>query len=144
MSVEKNRAVVLDFYKLMSELRFEEMFELMSDDGTWTVAGLPQHFHHAGVATKAQRAQGFAGFVKVFASLEQDIRSTTAEADRVAVEAWTRCRTHQGLLYENEMLILIRCRDGKIVSIYELLDPFRTVAFEQKLHESLEQSGSSA
>lgn len=140
MSAEKNRALVLEFYNLMSKQRFDEMFKLMADDGTWTVAGRPEHFHHAGVATKAQRAQGFAGFVKVFASLEQDIRSTTAEDDRVAVEAWSRCRTHQGLVYENEMLILIRCRDDKIVSIYEQLDPLRTVEFERKLHESL-QSG---
>jgi len=124
----------------MSQQRFGEMFELMSDNATWTVAGRPEHFHHAGISTKPERAQGFAGFVKVFASLEMDIRSTTAEDDRVAVEAWTKCRTHKGLVYENEMLTLVRCKDDKIVSIYEQLDPYRTIEFERRLHESLQEN----
>ena len=140
MSAEQNRALVLQFYKLMSQQRFGEMFELMSDNATWTVAGRPEHFHHAGISTKPERAQGFAGFVKVFASLEMDIRSTTAEDDRVAVEAWTKCRTHKGLVYENEMLTLVRCKDDKIVSIYEQLDPYRTIEFERRLHESLQEN----
>jgi uncharacterized protein len=141
MAAENNRALVLKFYALMAELRFNEMFDLMSDDATWTVAGRPEHFHHAGVSTKQQRAKAFAGFVKVFASLAMDIRSITAEDDRVAVEAWTRCRTHQGLVYENELLNLIRCKDNKIVAIYEQLDPLRTIEFERELHKTLKDIG---
>ena len=137
MSIDANRALVLKFYDLMSRQEFDKMFELMSDDATWTVAGRPETFHHAGVSSKAQRAQGFAQFVKVFTSLEQKILSTTAEQDRVAVEARTRCETRQGLVYDNELLILLRCRDGKIVSIYEHVDQQTTLEFERKLHEAL-------
>jgi len=138
MSAEENRALVLKFYELMSKQQFDAMFELMADDATWTVAGRPELFHHAGVHSKAERAAGFSGFVKVFASLRMDVRSTTAEADRVAVEAWTHCRTHSGLAYDNEMLILIRCRGGKIASIYEHLDQQRTFEFEKRLQQSLQ------
>jgi ketosteroid isomerase-like protein len=137
MSAETNRALVLKFYELMSRQQFEAMFKLMEDDATWTVAGVPELFHHAGTHTKAQRAAGFSNFVKVFNSLWMEVRSTTAEDDRVAVEAWTHCKTHSGLAYDNEMLILIRCRDGRIASIYEQLDQQRTFEFEKKLQASM-------
>jgi uncharacterized protein len=140
MSIDSNRALVLSFYRLMSLQQFDEMFELMSDDATWTVAGRPETFRHAGVSSKAQRAKGFAEFVKVFVSLEQKILSTTAEEDRVVVEARTRCVARQGPVYENELLILLRCQDGKIVSIYEHLDQQTTLQFERNLHAALHES----
>jgi ketosteroid isomerase-like protein len=134
MSIDENRALVLSFYRLMSELQFDKMFDLMSEDATWTVAGRPETFPHAGCRSKPERAKGFAAFVKTFISLEQRILSTTCEEDRVAVEARTRCVTQQGLVYENELLILLRCRDGKIVSIYEHVDQQTALEFEHKLH----------
>jgi ketosteroid isomerase-like protein len=140
MSIESNRALVLNFYRLMSQQKFDAMFDLMSDDAKWTVAGRPETFPHAGVSSKAQRAKGFADFVKVFVSLEQKILSTTAEEDRVAVEARTTCATRLGLVYDNELLILLRCKDGKIVSIYEHLDQQTTLEFERKLHNALRES----
>jgi len=137
MTAEENRSLVLRFYELMSRQEFEEMFALMADDATWTVAGKPATFHHAGAHSKAQRAEELAGFVKVFSALHMDIRSTTAEDDRVVVEAVTRCTTHHGLAYENELLVLFRCRDAKIVGIYEHLDQQTALQFERTLRESL-------
>jgi ketosteroid isomerase-like protein len=139
MSIKDNRDLAESFYRLMSALEFDRMFELMADDATWTVAGNPKTYRHAGVYSKAQRAEGFAEFVKVFVSLQQTILSTTAEDDRVAVEARTRCETRQGLVYENELLILMRCRNGKIVSIYEHVDQLTSMEFERNLHESLHE-----
>jgi uncharacterized protein len=130
---EANRQLVIEFYRRMSRLEFASMFDLVSDDATWTVAGNPETFHHAGAHSKAQRMQGFSEFTKVFVSLEQTVLSTTAEADRVAVEARTRCVTQKGLVYENELLILLRCRNEKIFSIYEHLDQQTTIAFEREL-----------
>jgi ketosteroid isomerase-like protein len=133
MSTESNRAIVLEFYGLMSKLKFDSMFDLMADQGTWTVAGNPNTFHHAGTATKAQRAAALANFTKVFSSLEMDIRSTTAEDDRVTVEIITTCRTRSGLTYKNELLVLVRLRQDKIVSIYEHLDQQTSLEFERLL-----------
>lgn len=133
MSKDENRALVLKFYELMSKLDFDRMFELMADDGTWTVAGNPELFHHSGVATKPQRIAALTNFTQYFASLDMDVRSTTAEDDRVAVELITRCATHSGLEYENELLVLIRCRDGKIANIYEHLDQQTSLEFERRM-----------
>ena len=133
MSIERNRALVLEFYALMSKLEFDKMFDLMADDATWTIAGNPKTFHHAGTRTKAHRAEGFSHFVNAFETLEMHILSSTAEGDRVAVEARTRCASRRGLVYENELLILLRCRDGKIVSIYEHVDQQTTLEFERAL-----------
>ena len=133
MSIEANSALVREFYARMSKLAFDRMFELMADDATWTVAGKPELFHHSGVATKSQRIAAFGNFTKAFASLEMEVRSTTAEEDRVAVELITRCATHGGISYENELFVLIRCKDGKIASIYEHLDQATSLDFERRM-----------
>ena len=133
MSIEDNRRLVLRFYERMSRLEFDSMFDLMADDGTWTVAGNPELFHHSGVATKSERIAALTNFTKVFVSLEQKVLSTTAEDDRVAARMVSRCVTHSGLVYENELLVLIQCRHGKIASIYEHLDQQTSLEFERKL-----------
>lgn len=137
MTPESNRALVLKFYQLMSELAFDKMFELMADDGVWIVAGKPETFHHAGTARKSERIEALGSFTKVFKSLDMNVLSTTVEEDRVAVEARTRCETHNGLIYENELLVLIRCRDGKITSIYEHLDQQASLGFERALQAAV-------
>jgi ketosteroid isomerase-like protein len=136
MSTDGNRALVLEFYRLMSLQKFQDMFDLMSDDAIWTVAGNPETFHHAGVSTKTQRKNGFSEFVKAFISLDQKILSTTAEEDRVAVEIRTTCVTRRGPVYENELLVLLRCKENKIVSIYEHLDQQTTLAFERQMRDA--------
>lgn len=138
MNIEENRQLVIRFYRLMSNLDFDGMFVLMADDGIWTVAGNPDLFHHAGTATKQQRIEALTNFTQVFASLTQTIVSTTAEDDRVVAQMTTKCVTHSGLVYENELLVLIRCRDGKIVSLYEHLDQQTSLAFERKLQASIQ------
>lgn len=133
MSVEENTQLVNNFYSLMSALEFGKMFELMTDDALWIVAGNPETFHHAGTATKPERKQALDNFTKVFIDLEMEVRSTTAQDDRVAVELFTRCTTHSGIRYENELLVLIWCREGKIAKIYEHVDQMTALEFERKL-----------
>lgn len=135
MSVQGNTELVHKFYSLMSALEFEKMFKLMADDATWTVAGNPSTFHHAGVATKPQRVQALSNFTQVFSSLDMEIKSTTAQDDRVAAELFTRCSSINGFKYENELLVLIWCRDGRIARLYEHVDQLTALEFERKLAE---------
>lgn len=135
-SAHENAELVREFYRRMSALEFDRMFDLMQDDATWTVAGDPETFHHAGVATKAQRIEAFSNFTKYFATLDMEVRSTTAQDDRVAAELITRCETHSGIRYENELLVVIRCRGGKIASIYEHVDQQTALAFDRKMAEA--------
>jgi ketosteroid isomerase-like protein len=117
----------------MAKADFKAMFDLMADDGTWTVAGHPDTFPNAGVSTKADRKRAFDAFVHFFKKLDINVTSTTAEADRVCIEFRTRGETHTGMIYENEMLCLVRCKDNKIVNIYEFLDQQATFEFEKRL-----------
>lgn len=142
MTVDSNTQLVQEFYRRMSKLEFGKMFELMADEATWTVAGNPSTFHHAGVATKPQRVEALSNFTQVFSSLDMEIRSTTAEGDRVAVELFTRCASHNGLKYENELLVLLWCRDGKICRIYEHVDQMTALDFERRLAEKDRDPGS--
>ena len=136
MSAAQNRDLILRFYELMSKREFEKMFDLMSDDSTWTVAGRPETFWPAGTQTKSQRAEMFGQFAKVFAEMPLDVLSTTAEEDRVVLEARTRSTTHSGIVYENEFLILFRCGNNKIVSIYEHCDQQAVLEFTRAVSNS--------
>ena len=133
MTTEANRAMALRFLELMSQLDFKPMFELMSDDAVWTVAGRAETFPQAGPQPKHVRAQMCDGFVSVFRSLRFEIVSTTAEGDRVVVEFTARGEAHGGQVYENEFLSLFTFRNGIIVGIYEHCDQQSVFAFERSL-----------
>ena len=136
MSTETNRATALRFLQLMSDLDFKPMFELMSEDAVWTVAGRAETFPQAGPQPKHVRAEMFDAFISVFRSLHFNIVSTTAEANRVVVEFTARGEAHGGQVYENEFLSLFTFRDGKIVGIYEHCDQQSVFAFERSLQTS--------
>jgi ketosteroid isomerase-like protein len=136
MSSEANRATALRFLQLMSDLSFKPMFELMSDDAVWTVAGKPETFPQAGPQPKHIRAEMFDAFITVFRSLDFKIISTTAEADRVVVEFTARGEAHGGQVYENEFLSLFTFRNGKIVGVYEHCDQQSVFSFERSLQPS--------
>lgn len=133
MSIEANRAMALRFLELMSDLDFKPMFELMTDDAVWTVAGRVETFPQAGPRPKRERADMFDAFITVFRNLRFDVISTTAEADRVVVEFTARGEAHGGQVYENEFLSLFTFRDGKIVGLYEHCDQESVFAFERSL-----------
>lgn len=133
MSTETNRATALQFLQLMSDLNFGPMFDLMSEDAVWTVAGKPETFPQAGPQPKHIRAKMFDAFITVLRSLEFKIISTTAEADRVVVEFTARGEAHGGQIYENEFLELFTFRDGKIIALYEHCDQQSVFAFEKSL-----------
>lgn len=44
--------------------------------------------------------------------------------------------THGDLAYENEMLVLVRCRQGRIVAVYEHLDQQTALGFAKMLQDS--------
>jgi ketosteroid isomerase-like protein len=136
MSTETNRATALQFLQLMSDLDFKPMFELMSEDAVWTVAGRAETFPQAGPQPKHIRAEMFDAFISVFRSLRFNIVSTTAEANRVVVEFTARGEAHGGQVYENEFLSLFTFRDGKIVGVYEHCDQQSVFAFERSLQTS--------
>ena len=133
MSTEANRATALRFLQLMSDLNFEPMFDLMSEDAVWTVAGKPETFPQAGPQPKHIRTEMFDAFITVLRSLEFNIISSTAEADRVVIEFTARGEAHGGQIYENEFLSLFTFRDGKIIALYEHCDQQSVFAFEKSL-----------
>lgn len=136
MTAEANRATALRFLQLMSDLDIKPMFELMSDDAIWTVAGKPETFPQAGPQPKHIRAEMFDAFITVFRSLDFNIITTTAEADRVVVEFTARGEAQGGQVYENEFLSLFTFQDGKIVGLYEHCDQQSVFAFERSLQAS--------
>jgi ketosteroid isomerase-like protein len=103
----------------MSQLKLEQMVDLLSEDYEWTLAGTPEKFKASGKLSRAERTKELIGFTSLFKSLKIDVLSTTAEEDRVAVKTRATGVSHNGAEYRNEYMILLTCRDNKIVSVYQ-------------------------
>ena len=120
MSTEANKALVTRFLQSFSAGRYPEVFDLLSEDATWWVAGTTLL---SGTYTKPQF---IALLGKVGGSAPKGITVTptvlTAEGDRVAVEAESYAEINNGRVYKNQYHFQMVIRDGQFCAIREYLD----------------------
>jgi ketosteroid isomerase-like protein len=122
MDIEENRQLVLRFCGLLSERKTDKMFALLADDGTWAGVGNPRTFQYGGTRSKAQSVEVIGQFLAGFDEFSFEVLSTTAEGDRVAVEARSSGKGPGAKTYANEYLLHFACEDGKIQRIREFFD----------------------
>jgi len=116
MSAEANRQTVLKYLKLMHERNEPFADELISEDCRWWAPGV-------GVMDKAQFSALVENLRPVMPNLPKlHILGTTAEGDRVAVEAKGEGVLANGKPYENIYHFLILLRDGRICMVQEHCD----------------------
>ena len=133
MSAEANRELVLKFCRHLSDRDLDEMFGLMAEDGTWSGVGNPETFKYGGMRTKAKSVNFIGGFLNSFATFRFDVVTSTAEQDRVALEATSRGVAPGGQVYENQYILVFQCRDGMIVRINEYFDQIAVLEYERSL-----------
>ncbi len=123
---EANKKLVLEFWEKFSAGRTDEVLAMMSESGTWWVAG---NFPLSGTRDKKQFRELLNGIAD---ACEGPIRITpkglTAEGDRVAVEAESYAKLKNGRVYNNQYHFLMEVRGGKIERIREYLDTMHTNA----------------
>jgi hypothetical protein len=120
VSIEENKRIARDFIDALSRADTDWVLEHYADDMVmWTAGSLPI----SGTHTKKEIRGLMDGILGAFpGGLRFEIKTLTAEEDRVAIEAESRGMHASGRPYHNEYHFLMRIRDGRIVEFKEYLD----------------------
>ena len=119
MGIEENKRIARDFMDALSRADADWVLEHYAEDVMWTAGSLP----FSGTHTKDEIRGLMDGILGAFPKgLRFEIKTLTAEEDRVAIEAESRGTHVSGKPYHNEYHFLMRIRDGRIVEFKEYLD----------------------
>jgi ketosteroid isomerase-like protein len=124
MSIERNKAVALDFIRASGVHDAPALDAMMTEDLVYWVQGKPHLFPYAGTRGKAEMCAYFAKPSIFKDGLEQRIGAVTAEDDRVAVEVEVEGVAPNGKLYNNTFHYLFHFRDGKVCRVREYVDTY--------------------
>lgn len=120
--LQRNKAVVGQFFDRLSANDLDGLGELLHEDATWWVLG-GELWPFSGTISKQKFLEITSQIVSVFPDgLTIEPRSFVAEGDRVAVEAEGKARTASGRDYNNVYHFLFALRDGRIILGKEYFD----------------------
>jgi uncharacterized protein len=113
--IEQNRVISQDLLEALASNNKARIDELFHEDAQWWVLG---------VGTMSRRAllEASAEAMSTAVVAQMNILATTAEGERVAVEAEGNFEFADGKVYRNRYHFLLIVRDGKVVEGREYLD----------------------
>lgn len=123
--IESNRGIALEFFRRLDANDIPGVLDLMADDIGYWLGGKPGSNATAGrVHGKAEMADIFRRMTRALkdGQLRMKVKQTTAEGDRVAVEAESYGELANGRVYNQEYHVLMTIRDGKIAAAREYMD----------------------
>jgi uncharacterized protein len=119
-TIEDNKQIVRRFAETFSNCQFDQLADLMADDATYEFPGTSVV---SGIYPKAVLLEMMNGMTELFPSgIQLEIKTITAEEDRVSVEAQGSAVSVSGVPYNNRYHIMYVIRDGKIKEAREYLD----------------------
>jgi uncharacterized protein len=133
MSLEQNKALVLQACQDLSDRNLERFFAVLADDLTWTMPFYSRHYPFGGVKNKAEMTAAITAFLTSLERYSFNVDHVTAEDDRVAVEGHTVAVGPHGTPYDNSFHILFKVRDGKLREAIEYVDPLRALDYLDRL-----------
>ena len=123
MSTDENKAVAFSFFERFTASDIEGALDTMTDDATWWIPGKKERSPSAGLYSKDKIARLFHRMVNALkCGLKMTVVSCIAEADHVALEVISAGDLKNGRQYRQEYHMLLKFREGKIVSVREYLD----------------------
>jgi ketosteroid isomerase-like protein len=119
------KSVVLRYYALMNQRKYDSAFELLSDDLEWWLLGYEP--------AKGQQVNGTVNKAEFTQAIRQVMNPTVdgvtfepgltvVEGNRVAVTVESRAELKNGRTYHNHVGKFVEVRDGKIASVREYPD----------------------
>jgi ketosteroid isomerase-like protein len=111
--VTTNRETALALFDNLAKLRFDAARALLTSDAVWWDPERGYFTTDEMVATSGPFAQHYVDGISV------TIHGTTAEDDRVAIEAESYARLKNGSVYNNRYLFLVGMKDGLVALIKE-------------------------
>ncbi len=122
MKADESRQFVLEFFAELSTGN-PKCWDRVAEDATWRLMARGKDYPYPSDYTKSSYRALCEGSGGMFPKgLRFTILGTTAEEDRVAVEAESYGYTRQGKLYNNVYHLLVLLKDGKIRTAREYLD----------------------
>ena len=122
MKAAAARQFVLDFFKELAN-GDEACWERVADDANWKLMARATDYPYPSDYTKTSYRKLVADSAKDFPTgLRFTITGTTAEDDRVAIEAESYGLTRAGKLYNNLYHLLVLLEKDKIQTVREYLD----------------------
>jgi uncharacterized protein len=123
MTKEANRALALKFFEHFTASDIAGALDTMADDATWWIPGKKERSPAAGLYQKEKIGRLFARMAGALKQgLAMKVVSCIAEGDHVAIEVVSSGDLKNGREYRQEYHMLMRFRDGKILSVREYLD----------------------
>ncbi|MGW0948915.1 nuclear transport factor 2 family protein [Streptomyces sp. NPDC002623] len=123
MNATDNTDVVLSFFENFNAGNAEAAFALLDERVVWRVMGKPDRFPLAGDYGKDGIVQLLSAVGQVMPNgVELKITSSTAQDDRVVVEAESHGVSAAGKVYDNRLIYAFELRDNKILHIREYFD----------------------
>ena len=120
--VERNKAVVIEFFSRFSKGDIAGLLDLMDDEATWWVSG-----RIAGLSDTYKKQR----FGELLHGVKPNYKGgamrftptvLTAEGDRVAVEAESYAELMNGRIYSNAYHLLFTLVNSKILRVKEYMD----------------------
>lgn len=133
MSAAENKALVLRALKLLGERDLPPLFDLIHEEGSWSVPFDPERFQFGGFRDKAGIMELLTGFLGPFDRFSFTVRNATAEEDRVVVEADSEGEGPAGARYRNNYIIIAFIKDGRLHTVREYFDPFKVLAYVEQM-----------
>lgn len=123
MSTEENKAIAFKFFERFTASDIEGALDTMTDDATWWIPGKKERSPSAGLYPKDKIGRLFHRMVNALkGGLKMTVVSCIAEGDHVALEVVSAGDLKNGRQYRQEYHMLMKFREGKIVSVREYLD----------------------
>jgi uncharacterized protein len=123
MSTEENKAVAFKFFERFTASDIKGALDTMTDDATWWIPGKKERSPSAGLYPKDKIGRLFHRMINALkGGLKMTVVSCIAEGDHVALEVVSAGDLKNGRQYRQEYHMLLKFRDGKIMSVREYLD----------------------
>lgn len=123
MNIERNKAVVSDFFVRFSAGDIAGAMDSLAPDATWRLPGRPGKVPVAGEHGKQQIAGAFGQLASGLKNgLKMTVTDLVAEGDKVVAEVESFGELRNGRIYNQQHQFRMTVRDGKIHAVREYLD----------------------
>lgn len=129
MSIEANKRLVLTACKYLGDCDLPALFDLIHEDGSWSIPFRSDRFQFGGFRDKPAFIETLTGFLGGFERFSFEVINITAEEERVIIEAKSSGLGPGDAEYENNYLMIFFVRDGKLHTVREYFDPFNVLAY---------------
>jgi ketosteroid isomerase-like protein len=123
MTVEQNVAIARRFYERFNANDLDGVMATFSEDARFRVPGKSDELSSAGWYDKTKIRRLFEFMTsRLRDGLRMEVLSVLADGDKVALEVESRGELDSGRVYNNEYVVLMTIRDGKISEVREYND----------------------